>query len=124
MKEADVQKAIFELLIYHKFLVIRINQGAHTVTQTPTSKRRHIRFAMWNVLGRQKRSAGIADILAVAPNGKLWAIEVKAPGKLKRLTDHQKIFLDEVDWHGGVAFVADSTELVEEKLREHGWRSL
>jgi len=52
--------------------------------------------------------AGISDRLAVLPNGKLLAIEVKAPGKLP--TPLQMEFLKKVGKNKGFGFVVDGDE--------------
>jgi hypothetical protein len=49
--------------------------------------------------------AGISDRLAVLPNGKLLAIECKAPGKLP--TPLQMEFLKKVNANKGYGFVVD-----------------
>lgn len=41
------------------------------------------------------------------------AIEVKAPGKIKNVTKLQQAQLEKIREAGGVAFVADSLEIVE-----------
>ena len=55
--------------------------------------------------------AGISDRLAVLPNGKLLAIECKAPGKLP--TPLQMEFLKKVGKNGGYGFVVDGEEALQ-----------
>ena len=52
--------------------------------------------------------AGISDRLAVLPNGKLLAIECKAPGK--QATPLQMEFLKKVGKNKGYGFVVDGEE--------------
>lgn len=63
---------------------------------------------------------GVSDILACAPTGKFVAIEVKAEGKLHTVSALQQYQMDAINKIGGVAFAADSVQMVEEKLREYG----
>jgi Holliday junction resolvase-like predicted endonuclease len=53
---------------------------------------------------------GISDIIACSPTGRFTAIEVKAPGKLRTLSPLQKIYIDEVNSRGGLAFVCDDLD--------------
>ena len=55
--------------------------------------------------------AGIYDRLAVLPNGKLLAIEVKAPGK--KATPLQMEFLKKVNANKGFGFVVDGEEALK-----------
>ena len=59
--------------------------------------------------------AGVSDILACL-NGRFIAIEVKATGKKKGVTELQKIHLEMVHASGGIAFVADDVWDVMEKI--------
>ena len=55
--------------------------------------------------------AGISDRLAVLPNGKLLAIECKAPGKVA--TPLQMEFLKKVGKNNGYGFVVDGEEALQ-----------
>ena len=55
--------------------------------------------------------AGISDRLAVLPNGKFMAIEVKAPGKVA--TPLQLEFLKKVNANKGFGFVVDGEEALQ-----------
>lgn len=57
---------------------------------------------------------GISDILGILPDGKFLAIEVK--GHNKKLSVHQKEFLDKINLNNGIGFVAHSVDEVIEKL--------
>lgn len=58
-----------------------------------------------NGMGR----VGIPDFVCCF-NGLFIAIETKAPGKLANLTANQKLVIEEIKAHGGLAVVADSVE--------------
>lgn len=60
--------------------------------------------------------AGVADILGII-RGRFVAIEVKT--KTGRLSKSQAKFLEEIQEHGGIAFVARSVQEVDEKLRHY-----
>lgn len=59
----------------------------------------------------QKR--GVADVLGIW-NGRFLAIEVKS--KTGKLSPYQQEFLDDVNRHGGIGFMARSIEDVATKL--------
>ena len=56
---------------------------------------------------------GVPDIIGIF-RGRFLGIEVKS--KAGRLTTAQKIFIDEINMAGGIAFVARSIDDVAEKL--------
>lgn len=60
---------------------------------------------------------GISDVLGILSDGRLLAIEVKSAKG--RLQDNQKVFIDEVNSRGGLAFVARSIEDVESHLEDY-----
>jgi len=63
---------------------------------------------------------GVSDILGVV-KGRLICIEVKA--KKGRVSPSQKIFIEEVNRLGGLAFIAKSIEDVEEQFIKEGiWK--
>ena len=59
--------------------------------------------------------AGVSDILA-CKDGLFIAIEVKATGKKKGVTELQKLHLEMVHASGGIAFVADCVFDVMEEI--------
>lgn len=59
---------------------------------------------------------GMADISGIGPKGRRIEIECKRPGK--KPTDEQRIWLDLMTVHGGIAFWADSLEMAIEKFRK------
>ena len=67
---------------------------------------------------------GIPDLVGCAPLkitpdmvgktlGVFFAVETKAPGKIKNATENQKRNLRAIGTHGGVAVVADRVDFVE-----------
>lgn len=58
---------------------------------------------------------GVSDIIGIY-KGKFFAIEVKT--KTGKLSEHQKIFLNDVKKNGGIAFVARSIDDVHRGLNE------
>jgi hypothetical protein len=96
LKEAEIQTAIMQFLRLKKFLVFKHrNVGIY--------KKNTDRY---NPLPASER--GIADIIACAPNGQFWAIEVKTPKG--RVTDEQLEFLGAVRQKGGVGILARSVD--------------
>jgi Holliday junction resolvase len=65
----------------------------------------------------QSNKRGIPDIVACI-NGRFYAIEVKAAGKLSTLTPIQKYQLRKITEAGGIAFPADSLDTVIENLKK------
>lgn len=120
-REQDIQQAIIDLLLYRGFLVLRINQGAHIQPAKDNQRRRYIRFARWQELGADERDAGISDILALAPDGGLFAIECKTPRRRGKVSAAQAAFLSAVNAHGGIGIVAWDVVQVEALLREKGY---
>ncbi len=60
---------------------------------------------------------GSADILGVAKDGKIVAIEVKKPDGKYKVTPAQEAFLSEISDRGGYAGVATCIEDVERILQ-------
>lgn len=67
----------------------------------------------WAVKTISTNKRGTPDILACY-EGSFYAIEVKAPGKLRTLSELQKYQLKVINGAGGVAFAADSLDTVKE----------
>jgi hypothetical protein len=67
-----------------------------------------------NARFRKAPTTGVSDILGVLPNGRFLAIECKRPGG--KATPEQLEFIDSVNSNGGLAFVADSLDVVMERL--------
>lgn len=62
--------------------------------------------------------SGVSDLIACGKNGQFVAIEVKAPGKLNRVSALQEYFINSIIDNNGKAFAADSLEMVINKLKE------
>ena len=58
---------------------------------------------------------GIPDIIAII-NGRFIGIEVKAAGKFYNTTELQDLTMEDIREAGGVAFVADSVDIVKTQL--------
>lgn len=103
-READVQRAIRQLLRVHPLVAWhgRINRGAVT-----DSAGHYIQF---------NDIKGCSDLIGQLRTGHWLAIEVKAPGNVP--TEAQEEFLDIVACSGGLAFWADSVDVVERRLME------
>ncbi len=63
-------------------------------------------------------TVGVSDII-VCVKGMFVAIEVKAPGKINNTTANQDKFIDNVIKSGGIAFAADSLDVVLEVFKLH-----
>jgi hypothetical protein len=61
--------------------------------------------------------AGTSDIIGMLKGGKFFAIEVKAPDRIRTTTQLQQEFIDKINNGGGVAFVAISIQDVINKLK-------
>jgi len=57
---------------------------------------------------------GVSDILGILPDGRFLAIEVKSA--TGRASPEQKIFLEKINFYGGIGLVAKSIKEVEDKL--------
>lgn len=114
--ENQVKLGCLDLLLRLGWLVIRINSGATTRTDKRTGKEHIYKFCTWQAPGFPQSSAGVSDILALAPWGQLWAVECKRPGKLGSLTRPQRDFQAAVRAGGGVAIVCDNVDLLEQEI--------
>lgn len=97
MSEKDLCNQIIEFLNYNGAYCWRTNSGA--IRATYKGKERLIRM----------NRAGTSDILGVY-HGKFIAIEVKLPKTIKSVTEAQKMFLQAIRDHGGIAGVATTPE--------------
>ena len=65
---------------------------------------------------------GSSDLIGWTHDGKFLAIEVKAPGGIKKTNkkrlDQQKNFINQVNLIGGVGFFADSVEDAVQQYKE------
>ena len=74
-------------------------------------------FWVVKVITANKR--GVPDILACAPDGRFWAIEVKAPGKMSGLTKLQEYQINQINQNGGLAFAADNLATVKSRREDN-----
>lgn len=58
---------------------------------------------------------GTSDILGVY-RGRFLAIEVKTPQTKNRPSEDQRMFIERINYHGGIAFIATSVEDVQQAL--------
>lgn len=106
--EKAIQKECLSWLASVGIFAFRINSGA--VSATHNGKRRYMKF---------NSARGCSDVLAVLPDGRFAAIEIKRPGNLP--TDDQRDFLASVQRAGGVALFCTSVPDLQEKLRLEGY---
>jgi len=104
--ENEIRNAIAEFLIYHGWLVLRVNSGAAVTTEK--GKRRFVQFIKWMALGQGTQTAGVSDLLCFKPGNRPLAIETKTPGN--KPTEAQKSFLAAWGAHGGAWCVASSVD--------------
>lgn len=106
--ERQVQTECLDILNIYGFEAIRINSG---MVEVQGKKRNHkIRLA----------PAGTSDIIACAPDGVFWAVEIKRPGN--EPTERQMKFLEKIDERKGVAVWTDSSEWLEGFVKEKGFK--
>lgn len=67
----------------------------------------------WSAAAGPYSTHGISDILALH-QGMLYALEVKAPGKVRNATTHQQRFIASVRAGGGIGAVVDTLDAVKE----------
>jgi len=101
-RESDIVQAILQYLRLIEIVCWRNQSGV--IFQEYKGKTRAIRMS----------EAGISDIIAIYPDGRLWAIEVKAGRNMPTLA--QQEFLERVKKAGGLSLVAYSVDEVKEFL--------
>lgn len=108
--EREIRKVIIEVLLRNKYFVWTNNVGS-------LKKRYTDRLGATREYYVQFGKAGMSDIIGVQPvTGKFIAIEVKTPQSKRNVTLPQKLFIEDVIRHGGIAFVAWSVDMVCDKL--------
>jgi hypothetical protein len=100
--ERDVLSAVREYLTLRGITHWRCNTGAYS------DNGRFIRYG----------KTGSSDFIGVCPDGRFLAVECKRPGG--RLSEAQRIFLDEINASGGVGIAVDSVGSLEKRLKEQG----
>lgn len=101
--EGHIVKACLGYLRARGIFAWRNNVGS--VSGTYKGKDRYVRFG----------TPGSSDIFGILPGGKFLAIECKMPGKKPTLK--QRAFIDEINVWGGLAFVAESVDDIESRIR-------
>lgn len=103
--EAQIQKAIMQVLHRHPKVARVWRQNSGTFKQSYGGKDRYV---------RANTAQGMSDIMGILKDGRTLAIEVKsATGTVKA---HQHEFLNSIATAGGIAFVARSVSDVLTKL--------
>ena len=103
LTEKQIQDIILEYLNISGHFCWRNNTGVMTATDKYGKQR------MWRAGVK-----GSADILGIAKDGKMIAIECKRKGK--KATAEQLFFLDAIKYRGGYAIVATSLDEVQKIL--------
>jgi hypothetical protein len=113
--ERDVQAACLEYLILHSIPCWRQNSGMMTIS------RRFIRFLTWKWPRSTKvKPLKFLDIAGFLPDGKYFTIEIKVPGE--EPNKGQQNTIDMIVNRGGVAFWADSVDMMVEKFKQFGYK--
>lgn len=105
IKESDIQKDILDYLKIKHYVVFKHRNVGIYKKETGT----YIPLAFGE--------KGISDLLACAPDGRFWAIEVKKPGG--RPSPDQLAFIESVKRNNGVAFIAESLDEVIPVVETH-----
>ena len=105
MKETDLRNQILDWLMYRN-IYAWLNNTAGTYSKRTKSYFKNPRL-----------KKGVADILGILPNGKLFAIECKV-GKNKQ-DDNQKIFQKDIEANNGIYILAYNLEEVEKYLKNN-----
>lgn len=102
--EAEIQRAILDVLRFHGVECWRANTGAFAGEHKGRS--RFVRFG----------EKGQSDILGmIGPNARFLAIEAKRPGNKPTLD--QILFMQRINAAGGFAFWATSAQTVDHAVR-------
>lgn len=104
-KETQTQKEILKFLQDKGVFCWRVNNTGIPDPRCKGGWRKPTGYSM----------PGMSDIIGIW-KGKFLAIEVKALGRKKNVSEKQKEFIWKVNNEGGVAFVADSVEDVKNLL--------
>jgi len=103
--ETKVQKEILKFLQDNEIFAWRVNNMGVPDPHCKGGWRKQTGYNM----------PGMSDIIGIY-RGKFLAIEVKAPGRKKNVSDNQVNFIERVLKEDGVAFVAESVEDVKKNL--------
>lgn len=91
------------------------------VTKAVRDLLRHMGVFHWKQHQGLGSAPGVADIIGCY-DGRLLAIELKAPGKRIKPDSAQQRFLDNVHEHGGIAIEADSVEALVAGFGKYGYK--
>ena len=108
--EHDVQKTITDYLTYKNIICWRTNSGAMKIAD------RFIKFMSWIwPISSKIKSYSFLDISGMLDGGRYFTIEIKTPGK--KPTDAQNNTISLICNRGGIAFYADSVDMMLEKFK-------
>ena len=107
LSENEIQNSILEWLYFVGIFAWRNNSAAVYDKRAGAYRRKS-----------KHDKNGVSDILAILPDGRLLAIEVKK-NKRQKPSQAQANFIDHINNQGGIAMVAWSIEQVEERLKEY-----
>jgi len=110
-----IQTPIFSYMVSLGFFVFRINQGTMKVKDRYGT--RYIKFAVWQILGEKKSSAGIADLMGICKCGMTIWLECKLPGKSP--TPSQSLFLECLEEYQSIGAVVHSIDEGIEIIENH-----
>ena len=103
--EAQILKAIMQLLHKHPKVGRAWRQNSGTATYESNGKTRYV---------RSNTAKGMSDIMGILKDGRTLAIEVKSAKGV--VMAHQHEFLNSIAIAGGIAFVARSVDDVVDRL--------
>lgn len=109
--ETDVQREVIK--------EIRSHYGWISVAHIPNGGWRNPKEGA--VLKANGVLPGMPDLILWTPGKGVGFIEMKAPGKAHKVTDHQSERMSELSDAGSPVAVADSLEMVLNILKEWGW---
>lgn len=107
MTETELVKVALEYLNYRGHFAWRNNTGVMKSTYIDLYGHIRRRFVKFSV-------KGASDIIGIAKNGLLLAIECKV-GRNKPSSD-QLLFLEEINKRGGIGIVAYDMKIIESKF--------
>lgn len=107
--EKDIQRSVLQWLALVGVFAFRVNSGGMRWQDTK-GKSRYMQF---------NTAKGCSDVLAILPDSRFGAFEIKRPGKVP--TDDQKVFLARVQQAGGVAVFCTGVDDLRAKLKAEGY---
>lgn len=113
MSENEIRNACADWLLFHHWLVLRINSGAAT-SEGAGGKLRFVSFNRWQTLGIDPQTAGVSDLICFKAGCPPLAVEAKMKGNTP--TPAQLRFMAAWEAAGGVSIVAHSVDDLEAVL--------